>query len=153
MTERWVCKRCYTSADPKVAACPNCGLARGAEPASAAGAVTAGDADAPRAEPGTARPVIVPPTPTSRAVSPPDPPAPYPAGAAGDAMSPFENAKIELARSGRRRVFACGRCGKGISLAWKKCEHCKATFDDFPPIDTGQDVQSDPDIPLWWVGG
>lgn len=29
MPERWICKRCFTSADDSVAACPNCGLARG----------------------------------------------------------------------------------------------------------------------------
>jgi hypothetical protein len=34
MTERWICKRCYTSADQAVGECPNCGLARGGDPPS-----------------------------------------------------------------------------------------------------------------------
>jgi uncharacterized membrane protein YhaH (DUF805 family) len=54
------------------------------------------------------------------------------------AILPFEGAKLELARTGKRRVFVCGRCGKGVSLAWKNCDHCKATFDEFPPRDTGR---------------
>ena len=29
MPERWICRRCYTSADESVTTCPNCGLARG----------------------------------------------------------------------------------------------------------------------------
>ena len=32
MTGRWVCPRCFTSAPETAVACPNCGLARGAEP-------------------------------------------------------------------------------------------------------------------------
>ncbi|MGH2358531.1 MAG: septum formation family protein [Candidatus Limnocylindria bacterium] len=30
-TERWVCKRCFTSVDGSVATCPTCGLIRGSE--------------------------------------------------------------------------------------------------------------------------
>jgi hypothetical protein len=55
-------------------------------------------------------------------------------------VDPFARAKLELQATGKRRVFVCGRCGKGISLGWKRCEHCKATFDAFPPVDTGQVV-------------
>jgi len=64
-------------------------------------------------------------------------------GAVSNAMYPFELAKLELARTGKRRVFVCGRCQKGISLAWTQCGHCQATFDEFPPVDTGQVVQSE----------
>ncbi len=46
MTERWICARCFTSADASATVCPNCGLERGAEAESAAGEV-----DAPRARP------------------------------------------------------------------------------------------------------
>jgi hypothetical protein len=60
------------------------------------------------------------------------------AGQVSNALYPFEFAKLELARTGKRRLFVCGRCGKGISLGWERCGHCKATFDEFPPIDTGQ---------------
>lgn len=41
MTERWICSRCFTSADPGVTVCPNCGLARGAPPELAAGEAAA----------------------------------------------------------------------------------------------------------------
>ncbi len=46
MTERWICARCFTSADASATVCPNCGLERGAEAESAAGEV-----DAPQARP------------------------------------------------------------------------------------------------------
>lgn len=39
MTDRWVCARCFTSAEESAPACPNCGLPRGATPESAAGEV------------------------------------------------------------------------------------------------------------------
>ena len=45
MTGRWVCNRCFTSAEPTAATCPNCGLARGAERPSAVDEVHAGDAE------------------------------------------------------------------------------------------------------------
>ena len=41
MTERWVCARCFTSAEDAATACPNCGLERGAQPESAAGDLNA----------------------------------------------------------------------------------------------------------------
>jgi hypothetical protein len=62
------------------------------------------------------------------------------AGQVSGAVDPFERAKLELEATGKRRVFVCGRCGKGISLGWKRCEHCKAAFDAFPPVDTGRVV-------------
>jgi hypothetical protein len=67
-------------------------------------------------------------------------------------MYPFEEAKLDFAQTGTRRLFACGRCGKAISLAWKNCDHCKATFDQFPPIDTGRDVPRGHDIIAWFAG-
>jgi hypothetical protein len=39
MAERWLCKRCFTSADPIESACPNCGLPRGAAAPLLAGEV------------------------------------------------------------------------------------------------------------------
>jgi hypothetical protein len=63
-----------------------------------------------------------------------------------DGIWPFEMAKLHLAQSGNRRLFSCGRCGKGISLAWKKCDHCQATFDEFPPIATGEEIKAQPDV-------
>ena len=36
MTDRWVCARCFTSAEESATACPNCGLPRGASPEYAA---------------------------------------------------------------------------------------------------------------------
>ncbi|MGH2489623.1 MAG: DUF805 domain-containing protein, partial [Candidatus Limnocylindria bacterium] len=62
------------------------------------------------------------------------------AGSVAAGILPFETAKIELARTGKRRVFVCGRCSKGISLSWNRCGHCGASFDEFPPRDTGQVV-------------
>jgi hypothetical protein len=44
MTERWICARCFTSAEADATVCPNCGLERGATPEAASG-----DVDAPRA--------------------------------------------------------------------------------------------------------
>ena len=61
-------------------------------------------------------------------------------GVVSDAMYAFELATVELSRTGKRRLFTCGRCCKGFSLAWKRCDHCKATLDEFPPIDTGRVV-------------
>jgi hypothetical protein len=66
--------------------------------------------------------------------------AAHTSGAVSNAMYRFEQARLELARTGKRRLFVCGRCGMGISLGWERCDHCKATFDEFPPIDTGQGV-------------
>ena len=37
MTDRWVCARCFTSAEESATACPNCGLPRGASPETGAG--------------------------------------------------------------------------------------------------------------------
>jgi len=37
MTDRWVCARCFTSAEDSTTLCPNCGLPRGASPDYAAG--------------------------------------------------------------------------------------------------------------------
>lgn len=37
MTDRWVCARCFTSAEDSASVCPNCGLPRRASPESAAG--------------------------------------------------------------------------------------------------------------------
>ena len=59
---------------------------------------------------------------------------------------PFEMAKLHQTQTGNRRVFKCGRCGKPISLAWRKCDHCKATFDEFPPIATGEEIKAGSDI-------
>jgi hypothetical protein len=61
-------------------------------------------------------------------------------GQVAESLYPFERAKLELYGTGKRRIFACGRCGKGISLAWKRCDSCKATFDQFPPIPTDKIV-------------
>jgi hypothetical protein len=45
------------------------------------------------------------------------------AGQVSETTDPFERAKLELEVTGKRRVFVCGRCGKGVSLGWKQCEH------------------------------
>lgn len=50
MTERWICARCFTSAEASATVCPNCGLERGAEAESAAGEV-----DAPQSRPDEAQ--------------------------------------------------------------------------------------------------
>ena len=85
-----------------------------------------------------------------RAPAPPDPvaelEAAHAAGTVTEAMFPFELARVHLYQTGNRRLFTCGRCGKGISLAWKKCDHCGATFDEFPPIATGEEVKAEPDV-------
>jgi hypothetical protein len=53
----------------------------------------------------------------------------------------FESQKARLlamtvAPPGPRPVGSrCGNCGKPVSPAWKtKCNHCGASFDDFPPV-------------------
>jgi hypothetical protein len=68
--------------------------------------------------------------------------AAHASGAVSDALYPFEKAKLHFAQTGYRRVFACGRCGKPISLAWHRCDHCQATFDEFPPIPTGEEINA-----------
>ncbi|MGH2462119.1 MAG: septum formation family protein [Candidatus Limnocylindria bacterium] len=77
MTNRWVCARCFTSADESATACPNCGLARGLAPESAAGDAPAG-ADEPTApaapyraaEPGTSAPEFPAPAPEPAPAAP-----------------------------------------------------------------------------------
>jgi RNA polymerase subunit RPABC4/transcription elongation factor Spt4 len=44
VTDRWICQRCFTSAETTDAACPNCGLAREAEPPAAGELTRTGDA-------------------------------------------------------------------------------------------------------------
>lgn len=67
MTDRWVCARCFTSAEESATACPNCGLPRGASPESAVGEA-APSADA---------------TPSAAAASADVSPAPPPAASRG----------------------------------------------------------------------
>jgi hypothetical protein len=74
MTDRWVCARCFTSAEESAIACPNCGLPRGASPESGAGEA-APSADAPARV--DAAPTVD--AATSAPVSPAPPPAPTPA--------------------------------------------------------------------------
>ncbi|MGH2392622.1 MAG: hypothetical protein ACRDGH_03865, partial [Candidatus Limnocylindria bacterium] len=49
MTDRWVCARCFTSAEESATACPNCGLPRGASPESAVGDAAPSTETAPSA--------------------------------------------------------------------------------------------------------
>ncbi len=73
MTDRWVCARCFTSAEESATVCPNCGLPRGGSPEYAAGeAPPSVDASA-SAE-----------TASSAAVSPAPPPAPTPGWGAAE---------------------------------------------------------------------
>jgi len=65
MTDRWVCARCFTSAEESATACPNCGLPRGTAPESAAADNT------PAPEELTS---VQPPSPASE-VAPARPPA------------------------------------------------------------------------------
>lgn len=73
MTDRWVCARCFTSAEESATACPNCGLARGGSPEYAAGEAPP-SVDAPASAE----------TASSAAVSPAPPPAPTPGWGAGE---------------------------------------------------------------------
>ena len=50
MTERWICARCYTSAEESATECPNCGLPRGATFDATAGKVEPAAAAAPETE-------------------------------------------------------------------------------------------------------
>jgi len=50
MTNRWVCARCFTSAEESATACPNCRLPRGMSPESVAGDVPASGEEAPTTE-------------------------------------------------------------------------------------------------------
>jgi hypothetical protein len=40
----------------------------------------------------------------------------------------------------RGRIFECGRCGKPLSPYWMSCQHCRATFDLYPPVATDRKV-------------
>ena len=55
MSERWICSRCFTSADEAATECPNCGLPRGADAPNPAAAdeepAEAAPAEEPTAEP------------------------------------------------------------------------------------------------------
>ena len=53
MSEQWACNRCNTSAGQNMAACPNCGLLRGAEAPAAGELLVAGGADSGVPAPGT----------------------------------------------------------------------------------------------------
>ncbi len=53
MSEQWACNRCNTSAGQNMAACPNCGLLRGAEAPAAGQTLVAGGADSGVPAPGT----------------------------------------------------------------------------------------------------
>lgn len=44
--------------------------------------------------------------------------------------------------------MVCGRCGKPQGWTWTKCEHCKATFAEFPPIPSAKGWV-EPERPAW----
>jgi hypothetical protein len=62
------------------------------------------------------------------------------AGQLAEAVYRFRRAQLEKWPTGKQPLFNCGRCGKRLSLAWDECGHCRAAFDEFPPVDTGQVV-------------
>ena len=133
MPDRWICRRCYTSADDTVTKCPNCGLERG-EAAPSPFAFTevpeepATDdepeaADQPAQDTGfesAAQPAIVP-----RGVPyvPLNQPVPAAAGPPG----------------------ACGKCGSPLYAQWwsptkggYECRRCGALTKGAPPSGVGK---------------
>lgn len=61
-------------------------------------------------------------------------------GAISDAEHAHHVANLRGTVTGRHEIYACGRCGKPLSWGWKRCEHCKASFSEFPPVATGRTV-------------
>ena len=115
MTERWICARCFTSAEASATMCPNCGLERGAEAASAAGEV-----DAPQARPddAQARPddaqVEPPPAPADQARTAPDEVSQPPAVAmAAASLADGEDRWVcrQCFFSNEATATACANCG------------------------------------------
>jgi hypothetical protein len=103
MAERWLCKRCFTTADESVEACPNCGLARGAEAPSAAASTIPEDEEPDNA--------AAPPPPESRVafvpLNAPLPPIPRPSTSCQQCGSPLFAQWWNPTKGG----YECRRCG------------------------------------------
>lgn len=69
MTNRWVCARCFTSAEESATVCPNCGLPRGAAPESAGQSGASAEENAPETPP-TSPPPAVPMAPSAAEQAP-----------------------------------------------------------------------------------
>lgn len=104
MTARWVCARCFTSAEESATACPNCGLPRGATPESAVGEA-APSADAPA----SAEAAQGAEDASSTAVSP-EPPAPAPTPAWGATQERWVCRRCFSSNDGA--ATACANCGQ-----------------------------------------
>jgi hypothetical protein len=111
MAERWLCKRCFTSADPIESACPNCGLPRGAAAPLLAGEVPEPEETQPGEE---ASQLPEGDSPPDKAPTTPAPVVPLPSasiipGQPTDALS----AGIQMGPN-----FECGRCKASIYQQW-----------------------------------
>jgi ribosomal protein L40E len=112
MTERWVCPRCYTSAEESATVCPNCGTPRGAALASATGSSGAEHEAGPPPE-------ATPP----ESAPPPDAATPQP-----DPSSP-----TTASASGERWV--CLRCFVSNEGSAAECANCGLLRGAEPPAD------------------
>lgn len=137
MPERWICKRCYTSADESVTTCPNCGLTRGdaAPSAFAFTPVPEGEDDQDGTDDesegaddsATVTPVRAPAQPES-AWQPPYVPLNAPVPAAVE-----------------RSPTACATCGSPLFAQWwdptqggYQCRRCGAITKGAPPAGVGR---------------
>lgn len=111
MSERWVCSRCYTSAEESATTCPNCGTPRGAAPAAAA------------AEPTTPPPASEPGESAGSATN-------EAAGPAPEATASLPPAGVD---SGERWV--CLRCFVSNDGSAAECANCGLLRGSGPPAD------------------
>lgn len=119
MTERWICARCFTSAEANASTCPNCGLERSAQPESAAGDVAEPESQARPDEHATAAALPEPVEPVIQHEA--EPPAAVPESApvvvtGGMAAAPMADAGDrwvcrQCFYSNEGTAAACANCG------------------------------------------
>lgn len=132
MAERWICRRCYTSADESVTTCPNCGLARG-EAAPSAFAFT----PVPEGEDDQEAAGDEPQKSGDRADDTPVPTAAQPEVVWHPPYVPL-NAPEPTTVEGP--PAACGKCGSPLFAQWwspsksgYECRRCGAVTKGAPP--------------------
>jgi hypothetical protein len=110
MTNRWVCARCFTSAEESATVCPNCGLPRGASPESA-GQGAATPEDAPET-------VGTPTSATQTPATAPTSPAP------AVPVSPSAAQQVPGTPSGGDERWVCRRCFNSNDGWRTACTNC-----------------------------
>jgi len=129
MTNRWVCARCFTSAEESATVCPNCGLARGMAPESANQGPSSAEETASE----------TPATPASgwTPATPPDGASP------SSAPTPSATEQVPTPAGGAEERWVCRRCFNSNDGWRTSCTNCGQA----------RGVDPSPDAAEGWTGG